>query len=83
MPSFKDFALSALAANGYNADELLRTYETSGWTNSILSVGHEGLIYEFRCRGCCLNYEMVGRLADGKDWLNVASLTLEDSDSDN
>ena len=83
MPSFKDFALAALVANGYSADELLRTYESVGWDKSILTVEHEGLIYEFRCRGCCLNYEMVGRLKGGKDWLNVASLRLEDSDSDN
>jgi hypothetical protein len=82
MPSFKDFAIEALTANGYDADELLRTYESVGWAKSILTVAHEGLVYEFRCRGCCLNYEMVGRLEGGKEWLVVASLRLEDSEDE-
>lgn len=82
MPSFKDLAIAALSANGHNADELLRTYESVGWAQYILTVRHEGLVYEFRCRGCCLNYELVARLEGGTDWLNVASLTLEDSDSE-
>lgn len=88
MPSFKDLALSALSANGHDADELLRRYESVGWDQSILtvehtpnSVEHERMKYEFRCRGCCLNYELVARLEGGKDWLVVASLRLEDSDS--
>ena len=82
MPSFKDLAIAALTANGHNADDLLRRYESVGWDKYILTVEHEGMVYEFRCRGCCLNYELVARLEGGDGWLEVASLTLEDSDSE-
>ncbi len=74
MPSFKDFALEALAANGYDADELLRN-----WTGS-LTVDYEGLKYEFKRRGCAVNYELVARLEGGDGWLVVASLRVEDEE---
>ena len=82
MPSFKDLAIAALAANGHDADDLLRRYESVGWNQYILTVDHEGMKYEFRCRGCCLNYELVGRLEGGDGWLTVASLTVEDSEGE-
>ena len=82
MPSFKDLAIEALKANGYDADELLRTYESVGWAKSTLTVGQEGLIYEFRCRGCCLNYELVARIEGGEGWLVIASLRVDDSEDE-
>lgn len=85
MPTFKDYALEALKANGYDADQLLMDYVKRKRNSDPLVIEYKGLQYEFKRRGISVNFELVGRIlsfqqVDGtvvgvEQWLEVAFLS--------
>ena len=60
--TFRDIAIAALAANGLDADTVLMDFVT-GKRSDILTVEHEGTSFEFKKRGCSVNFELVGRIS--------------------
>ncbi len=83
--TFRDYALEALKANGYDADTLLMDYVKRKRNSDPLLIEHNGLQYEFKRRGISVNFELVGRIlsfqqVDGtfvapEQWLEVAFLS--------
>lgn len=84
--TFRDIALAALAANGLDADQILKEYvgdlssKTDGINfgprrTGIFKVEHEGTTFEFKKLGISVNFVLVARLQGEVEWLEVAFLS--------
>jgi hypothetical protein len=73
--TFRDIAIAALAANGLDADTVLKEFVAGKRPAQVLTMDHEGTIFEFKKRGCSVNFELMARIKPEEQWLEIAFLS--------